>query len=342
MSKRKEIERGGDENRYGIDDDNGDELDNAELEDEEVIEDIEDDLHEDDNEDDEEEDEEIENRGIAAPSRNSGNSGSLLDDDDEDEYNNYYENENRIPENEYDPVVVDESTGKKLRMMDMSTLTQSQSQSKSGEADSMMADDQTNAETNEKPSVRGAPMKKPQSMWIRYFGEMKKKFAEENPDIHFTEVAKILAEKYKNLSEEEREKLKAVCDAEKAEYDRYMQENGLSGSKSGNGGASKDFDILRDIIIPQARIRKTMKLDPEVKTVSKDAVVSTTKATELFIAYLGQQALRQARLNRSNVKTLKIGDLINSIHSNAALGIYSYIFLALNINISIYLTSSNT
>ena len=44
------------------------------------------------------------------------------------------------------------------------------------------------------------------------------------------------------------------------------------------------------MFLPQARVRKTIKLDPEVKNVKKEALVTLSKATELFLGYIAQRA----------------------------------------------------
>ena len=45
-----------------------------------------------------------------------------------------------------------------------------------------------------------------------------------------------------------------------------------------------------DLCLPLARVRRLVKMDPEVKLIAGDAVFLITKATELFIAALAHDA----------------------------------------------------
>lgn len=57
------------------------------------------------------------------------------------------------------------------------------------------------------------------------------------------------------------------------------------------GSDSKD-----GLVFPVARIRKICKLDPEVRGLSKEALLLVTKCAELATAKLGTEAVRVARL----------------------------------------------
>ena len=58
-------------------------------------------------------------------------------------------------------------------------------------------------------------------------------------------------------------------------------------------GSSRDPNSL---IFPVGKIRKIAKLDPEVRNMSKEAIMLITKCAELATAKLGEEAVRVARL----------------------------------------------
>lgn len=64
--------------------------------------------------------------------------------------------------------------------------------------------------------------------------------------------------------------------------------------------SSKGKDVesgVTDLIIPVARVRRTCKLDPDVKNVSKEAVTLITKATELFVAKMSDESFKISSLS---------------------------------------------
>ena len=96
-------------------------------------------------------------------------------------------------------------------------------------------------------------------------------------------------------------------EAEKAEYQRRAAEERERVAKEleawkaaggtidveGSGAAPRDPNSL---VFPIARIRKICKLDPEVRGLSKEALVLVTKCAELVTAKLSVETVRAARL----------------------------------------------
>jgi hypothetical protein len=62
-------------------------------------------------------------------------------------------------------------------------------------------------------------------------------------------------------------------------------------------------------------VRKLIKFDPEVKNVSKEAVVCMTKLSELFLSHLGRKS--QAAASIRGGKTITLEDLLQAIHSHS-------------------------
>lgn len=59
---------------------------------------------------------------------------------------------------------------------------------------------------------------------------------------------------------------------------------------------SKSPNNSSSLVLPVARIRKICKLDPDVRGLSKEAVLLVTKAAELALAKLGGESVRVAQI----------------------------------------------
>jgi histone H3/H4 len=71
-------------------------------------------------------------------------------------------------------------------------------------------------------------------------------------------------------------------------------------SASNNGGS---------FTLPVGRVRKICRLDPEVRGISKEALVIITKATEMFTIQLGQECVKTAHIQ--NRRTLLPQDVVD-------------------------------
>ena len=61
-------------------------------------------------------------------------------------------------------------------------------------------------------------------------------------------------------------------------------------------GASPTKPAVNSLQLPSARIRKICKLDPDVKGISKEALLLITKSAELFTSKLGMETVKVAAL----------------------------------------------
>lgn len=52
---------------------------------------------------------------------------------------------------------------------------------------------------------------------------------------------------------------------------------------------------MTDLVLPLARVRKTVRLDPAVGNISKEALQLVAKATEVFIEHMAERAWRIGR-----------------------------------------------
>ena len=80
----------------------------------------------------------------------------------------------------------------------------------------------------------------------------------------------------------------------------------------------------------QARIRKTIKLNPDVKQISKEGTVAVCKATEFFVQHMAHLCYqgachRRGAINKNRpsagitVSSLKVDDLTHLVSHNAEL-----------------------
>jgi histone H3/H4 len=170
-------------------------------------------------------------------------------------------------------------------------------------------------------------IKKPPSKWVLFLTMNRKRVSEENPQLSFTEIIKYLAEQYKQLSPDDSLNLDKLIEEKKSEYltaiAAQMEEDGedsnfmdnLHPNKKGKENEDEIFSFTK-LQIPLARTKKIMKLDPDCKIISKDAIAIMTKATELFIARLAVKASSTTSLR--GARTIHLQDLLHTIHSSSS------------------------
>ena len=94
-----------------------------------------------------------------------------------------------------------------------------------------------------------------------------------------------------------------------AEKDRYRKEV----EKLHSLGIVMEDDVKRKnenkLELPVAKIRKICRLDPDVRGISKEAVLLVAKAAESFTSKMGEESMRMAQLQ--NRRTLLTEDLLD-------------------------------
>lgn len=103
-----------------------------------------------------------------------------------------------------------------------------------------------------------------------------------------------------NLGPEDKEKYqeKAAMERQRvAEKLEQLKEAGVDLSKLPGAAQSTELRApSSSLILPLARMRKICKLDPEVRGLSKEALMLVTKCTELATAKLGIETVRVAQI----------------------------------------------
>jgi hypothetical protein len=122
--------------------------------------------------------------------------------------------------------------------------------------------------------------------------------------------AKALGEMWAAATEEDKQVFIQQSAVEKAAYDAWLEKWGHT--EAASGPASSDQNLL-DHTIPVSKIRKIVKLDPEVKNLSKEALSLITCTTELFVNYLAKEAYSVASIqNRRKLIARDVLDVTSS------------------------------
>ncbi|XP_073488394.1 chromatin accessibility complex protein 1 [Aquarana catesbeiana] len=77
----------------------------------------------------------------------------------------------------------------------------------------------------------------------------------------------------------------------------------------------------RLVVLPQSRIRVIMKSSPDVSSINPDALLLTTKATELFVKYLASYSYKHGTGIKDN--TLSYDDLSDTAENSETFGFLS-------------------
>ena len=188
---------------------------------------------------------------------------------------------------------------------------------------SEMVVDQTNNESSlgtkevSNETVKKRPkssVKKPLSAWGIYVAENTK-----NGVMSMAECGVA----YKNISQTEKERLEKMASDDKVRYLKEISECEDSLVNLEKSYANADSATVFNRIstnnygIPVARVKNTMKLDPEVKNIAKEATIASTKCVEMFIAYMALRASKIA--STRGAKTVAERDILQLIHTNPTL-----------------------
>jgi histone H3/H4 len=122
-----------------------------------------------------------------------------------------------------------------------------------------------------------------------------KDFRSSRPDsdskVPVGEFAKLAGAAWKELDEQTRAEYQSKAKLLKQEKANVEQDNSAK------------------LLFPLANVKRIAKLDPEVKNISKDALLMIAKATECFVETCAQRTSAIARSN--NKKTIELAYLCN-------------------------------
>ncbi|XP_072379184.1 DNA polymerase epsilon subunit 4-like [Diabrotica undecimpunctata] len=106
--------------------------------------------------------------------------------------------------------------------------------------------------------------------------------------------------------------------SEPHDLDVDVEENGTEvGENKEDTDLKKSGQRNRLLRLPLARIKNMMKLDPDCTIISQDSLFLITKATEMFIEFLAEEANKQ--LSHGKRKTVLKRDVDIVIENNPSL-----------------------
>jgi hypothetical protein len=140
-------------------------------------------------------------------------------------------------------------------------------------------------------------IKRAKSSYFWFIGERRGAVKEANPGLGLGPMQKLLAEEWKNLSDEDKLKYETLAREDK---ERYQTELAEQIERLGpEEKAGKGAPIGRgELCFPLARVKKLIKQDPDVKNIAAAGAKLIAKATELFIAMLAEDAAAAAAANK--------------------------------------------
>ncbi|KAF0978163.1 hypothetical protein FDP41_002678 [Naegleria fowleri] len=88
----------------------------------------------------------------------------------------------------------------------------------------------------------------------------------------------------------------------------------VSSSSSSVQLTSEQQQPIRQLVdMPVARVRRIMKSDADVRTISQEAVIVVSKAAEKIIEHLARESLKNA--TKENRKTIQYSDMSDAVKS---------------------------
>jgi len=169
--------------------------------------------------------------------------------------------------------------------------------STSNEKNSSEVEQPSNSPDNHTTAVkqRIMPLKRARTAYFIFASEKRPELLELHKGAGVAVIARATGKLWSQLSSEAKEKYKKMAIEEKLLYEQERKLR-VDGSESNNSTVKSNSTAL--FTLPVARIRKIMKLDPEVKGVSRESLHLITKCAELFTQKLGNDTLQIAKMQR--------------------------------------------
>ena len=127
------------------------------------------------------------------------------------------------------------------------------------------------------------------------------------------EQSKALGARWAGLSDDEKKQYEVTAAEDKERYQREIAEQLAAGHVQPAANKKHNEELLpHETVIPIGRVKRTCKLDPEVKNITKEATAVVAKATEHFIALIAEQSYKISAL--SGRRTVKPEDIRDCVH----------------------------
>jgi len=174
---------------------------------------------------------------------------------------------------------------------------------------------------------------RPQTIWVAFCQQKRQEINETRPGLSFAELAKVFKEEYRKLTAEERARLTEICEKDKERWKNELLAKGIDPAtlmakprvrsektkqpkkegETGGGENTGESGVDELVQIPLTRIKKLMKLDPDVKQLAGDAILAVSRCTELFLSSLVNKCHETSE--RRGMKTIHLADVIHTVQT---------------------------
>ena len=171
-------------------------------------------------------------------------------------------------------------------------------------------DETSSARTGQSSSTAIRPLKRARTAYFVFADERRPEVQAKHTGEGVAVHAKILGQMWAGMAAEEKHAYQLRAVEEREQVSKVIQSLRESGvlldptDSTGNRGMQRNMasatnnasDTSNELILPLSRIKKIIKLDPEVKGVSKEAMLLITRSAELFTDHLGSDAVKIAQI----------------------------------------------
>ncbi|CAM9755805.1 unnamed protein product [Ectocarpus sp. 6 AP-2014] len=163
--------------------------------------------------------------------------------------------------------------------------------------------------SGEKPD--GSKIARARSAWMLFLADNREGVRKEHPGLAVGPMQKILSEMWKGLGEAEVARYAKLAAEDKERVKNELAAAGLTKLPTKNSSSAAVAGGPTSLVLPLARVRKTVRLDPSVGNISKEGLLLVTKATEVFMAVLADHAWKIGRqTGRKSVRPCDVADFV--------------------------------
>jgi len=179
-----------------------------------------------------------------------------------------------------------------------------------------------------KPKPPSDAIKRPITGWLAYCAMKRAEFTAKKPNMPFGELANMFSDGFRNATAEEKAQLAEIVEKDKERYKNELIAKGIdpatvipkprSRGEPGVDRRRKNVSSTEDSgdqlhAFPLNKIKKIMKLDPDVKQIAGDAILAVTRCTEMFLASIVTKSYETSE--RRGTKTVHLADVIHSVQT---------------------------
>ncbi len=172
-------------------------------------------------------------------------------------------------------------------------------------------------------------IKRPNSAYFVFATRRRRELSGGEEKLTFKELAQKISHEWNNMTEEVKEGFQEISAQEREKYEQLIEEatekemqilledpsRAMEGSNENVQGLKfSNLPTNNELLLPLARVKRTIKMDPEVKNVSKEATALVAKATEMFVAYMSIRGAQTAAMRGG--KQILEKDFIHMVQSN--------------------------